>query len=313
MLGELERWGIMLGGGPAQCLWDTDDDVWAPHVRIWHPRYTYYHWTLRRHIAITLDGQVAIEPGDGHWILHQPYGDYRGWMHGAVRALAQPWLVRQFALRDWARWSERHGMPIYLAKTPAGGDPKQIAAFSQSMTALGSESVVELPQGVDKQFCYDLDLLEATDVGWQGFQQLINQCDMSIVLTLLHQNLTTEMTEGSFAAARVHADVRQSALEADARALEQTIYTQIARPFAALNFGDPDLAPRTSWDVTPVEDNEHLAIVMDKIGDAVLKFGKAGKGFQSLPEILRKFNLPVANADVVDIPPITSGGLAGGQ
>jgi phage gp29-like protein len=311
VMSELQQWAIMLGCGPGQCLWDTSDEIWTPHIRPWHPRYSYYHWTLRRYVAMTLDGQVAIEPGDGHWILHCPHGEYRGWMRGSVRALAQPWLVRQFALRDWARWSERHGMPIYLAKTPAGGDPKQIAAFTSAMTALGSETVVELPQGVDKQFGFDLDLLEATDAGWQGFQQLINQCDMSIVLCLMYQNLTTEMKEGSFAAARVHADIRQSALEADARALEHTLYTQVARPFAAFNFGDPELAPRTTWDVTPVEDNLQLANIMDKIADMTLKFGKSGKGIKSLGEIMQRFNVPLKDHDFTDIAPITSGGMGG--
>ena len=311
-MSELEQWAIMLGLGPAQLVWDTSTDVWSPHVRPWHPRYSYYHWTMRRYIAMTLDGQVAIEPGDGHWLLHCPHGEYRGWMRGSVRALAQPWLVRQFALRDWARWSERHGMPIYLAKTPAAGDPVQIAAFANSMRSLGQESVVQLPQGVEQQFSYDLGLLEAKDAGWQGFQQLINQCDMSIVLALMYQNLTTEMTEGSFAAARVHADVRQSALEADARSLSHTIYTQIARPFAAYNFGDPDLAPRTTWDVTPVEDNLNLAVTLDKIGDAVFKFARGGVGIKDLGTIFQRLNLPIHSDDIEKITPIQGGSGGGG-
>jgi phage gp29-like protein len=314
-MSELQQWAIMMGFGPAQLVWDTSTEMWSPHVRPWHPRYSYYHWSLRRYIAMTLDGQVAIEPGDGHWLLHCPHGEYRGWMRGSVRALAQPWLIRQFGIRDWARWSERHGMPIYLARTPAAGNPVDVAAFAASMRKLGQESVVQLPQGVEKEFSYDLGLLEAKDAGWQGFQQLINQCDMSIVLALLYQNLTTEMKEGSFAAARVHADVRQSALEADARALAHTIYTQIARPFAAYNFGDADLAPRTNWDVTPVEDNLQLATTFDKIGDAIFKMGRGGKGVKDLGELLQRFNVPVRSHDIIDIPPIQGGsmGSGGGQ
>ena len=309
IMSELQKWAIGLGFGPAQALWDTSEEIWVPRIVPWHPRYTYYHWTLRKYIAIGLEGQVAIEPGDGHWILHCPHGEYRGWMRGSVRAVAQPWLVRQFAMRDWARWSERHGMPIYLAKTPAAGDPRQTAAFAASMATLGQESVVQLPQGVEGQFSYGLDLLEAKDPGWQGFQQLINQCDMSIVLALMYQNLTTEMKEGSFAAARVHADIRQSALEADARSLSQTIYHQIARPFAAYNFGSPDKAPRTNWDVTPAEDNLVIATTLDKVADAILKLGKGGKGVTSLGQLFERFNVPISDGDIEDITPIASGGL----
>ena len=309
IMSELQRWTIGMGFGIAQIMWDTTQPVWVPHVRPWHPRYSYYHWMMRRYIAITMDGQVPVIPGDGKWILHAPHGDYRGWMRGSVRAIAQPWLVRQFALRDWARWSERHGMPIYLAKIPAAGDPVAADAFAKSLATLGQESVVKLPQGVEAQFSYDMDLLEAKDPGWQGFQQLINQCDMSIVLTLMYQNLTTEMKEGSFAAARVHADIRQSALEADARALSHTIYQQLARPFAAYNFGDPNLAPRTDWDVTPVEDSLAQANTLDRVADAILKMGKGGKGIKHLGELFERFNIPLTDKDIEEIAPIASGGL----
>lgn len=307
VLSEVQQWGVMLGFCPGQILWDTsDDDLWVPYLRTFHPKYTYYQFTLRQLIATTLDGQVAITPGDGHWFLHAPHGDYRGWMRGAVRSVAQPWLIRNLAYRDWARLSERHGFPIFLARTPAAGDPKQIDAFRSELATLGQESVLELPQGVDKTFSYDLDLLEAGASDGQVFDMLIRRCEMSIVLALLFQNLTTEVKEGSLAAAREHGDVRQSALLADARALSHTIYTQIARPFAAINFGDPDLAPTSEWDIEPYEDKAAVADIVAKLATAAQQFAAGGYQMRGLTRLCRELGVQVSFKKVDPITPGTA-------
>lgn len=259
VMSELQRWAIMLGFGPAQILWDTSGEYAIPHPLPWHPRYTYYHWQYRALVAITMDGQTPIIAGDGHWINHAPHGQYRGWMRGAVSAITPWWLSRAYALRDWSRYSERHGLPMLKAKMPAVGDPNQQASFRAQLHRLGQETVFHLPQFTEPAVSYDVDLLEAKDTAHEGFRMLIAQCNEEITLALNAQTLTTSMpAEGgsSYAAARVHADVRQALLEADARALAETMYEQIARPFAAINFGNPDLAPRVLWDVTPFEDAE---------------------------------------------------------
>lgn len=257
VMGEIQRWGMMLGFGPAQILWDTSGEYAIPHPLPWHPRYVYYHWLYRCYVAITLDGMEPIIPGDGSWILHAPYGAYRGWMRGAVRAITPWWLSRNYALRDWSRYSERHGLPMIKAKTPAVGDPSQQARWRSQLANLGQEAVFHLPQNPPPALSYDVELLEAKDTAHEGFRMLIDQCNQEITLALLAQTLTTSMpAEGgsSYAAARVHAGVLQGLMEADARALAYTVYQHIARPFAAMNFGNPDLAPVVAWNVEPYED-----------------------------------------------------------
>lgn len=299
VLSELLDWSTKLGFGLAQIVWDTTKSTWYPYIRVWQPRYVYYHWMYRRYIAITMDGQVAVEPGDGHWLLHAPHGEYRGWMRSSIRAIAPWWLARNYALRDWARYSERHGMPIILARTPFGADPDDIIAYRNQLAQLGQESVVQLPGSSSPDYgSYDMDFLEASDAAWQGFQQLINQCNAEITLSLLGQTLTTEVKEGSFAAARVHADVRQSILEADARALAHTLYLQIARPFAAINFGNPDLAPRVVWDINPAEDYKTMSEVHLTFSRALLDLRKAGIKVNNVVELGIKFGLDLTTADI---------------
>ena len=312
-LSELQWWTTKLAFCPAQLLWDTGSKLWLPHLTPWQPRYVYYHWTLRCYVAVTLDGQVPITPGDGHWVLHAPHGAYRGWLRGALRALAAWWLARNYALRDWARYSERHGMPILLARTPFGSDKDDVAAYRVSLGQLGQESVIQLPGSADleKYGTYDLEYLEANDQAWEGFRELIVQCNAEITLALLGQNLTSEVKEGSFAAARVHADVRQAILEADARALAQTVYRQMARPFAAVNFGDPDLAPRTEWDVAPYEDEATQSQTFVGFSNAVYSLRRAGYKVKNLEALARDFGLRLGLAEIKEVAPLQGTGGGG--
>ena len=304
---ELLRWSVMQAFGIAQNIWDLTGKYAIPTPQVWHPRYTYYHWLYRCYVAITQDGQEPVTPGDGHWVLHAPHGAYRGWMRGVVWSVGPWWLARQYALRDWARYSERHGMPMILALTPAAASPGEISQFRSAMSNIGQETVVQLPQGVEPQYGYMLKLLEATDQGWQGFHQLIEQCNTEITLAIMGQNLTTEVKEGSFAAARVHADVRQTLLEADARALERTVREQIAQPFATLNWGRPEIAPVTKWNLDPYEDSHTMAQTFQAFATAYAAMRKSGKEIQNIEQLAADFGLRLHLGDIVDVKPLVGG------
>ena len=299
---DLLEYSNSLGFAYAQVLWDTSGRTWYPYLQSWNARYSYYHWLLRCHVAVTMDGQTPITPGDAHWVLHAPYGQYRGWMRGALRPVAQWWLARNYALRDWARYSERHGFPIILADTPFGADPQSIANFQSGLVQLGQESVQQLPGSVDttKYGKYDLRYLEPKDRNWQGFKELIVQCNAEITLALLGQNLTSEIKEGSMAAARVHANVLQTWLAADARALTRTLYLCVLRPFAALNYGNPDMAPIPTWDVSPVEDLETKARTLKAFGEGLNQLRLGGVRVKKLSRFAKKFGLDMGEIEHVD-------------
>lgn len=297
VLSELCTWAVMLGNGLAQMPWDMSGEYATPYPRIWHPRYTWYHWTARRMIANTLDGVAVIEPGDGTWIQHAPHGYYRGWMRAALRPVA-PWMIaRNLALRDAARWSEANGMPMIKFKHPASANALIVEQARLSLSNRGGETCIDLPQnipeGSGQNGNYDVEMLEAGGVGFEGFFKLIDACDREITLALQAQTLTSSMPEGgaSYAAARVHADVKQALLEADARALERTVYTQIARPFALMNFGDASLAPRVVWDITPYEDAKTKVETFAVLTQGINVLRQAGIQVEDVGALARKFGL----------------------
>jgi phage gp29-like protein len=287
---EINTYAVGLGQCPAQVVWDTSGEVWGPYLRPWAPRFTYYDWTIRRHIALSADGPIPIEPGDAKWLLHAPWGQYRGWIRGAIRPVTEPWMLRHFGFRDMARFSEIHGMPTRVGKVPAVSDKDERAAFETAIAGLGSNTSMIIPQGVDgvNGSGYEYGLVEATDRAWESFGAMIEKCDTAIVLSLLFQNLTTEVTGGSYAATSAHMDIRQSGLQFDNDAWRNTLYTQVARPFAWLNFGDPDLAPYTFWDVKPRDEVQGNAKLFQQFGTAIEVLRRGGVEFTDVEE-LRKF------------------------
>lgn len=299
---EMHRWGIMLGFWIGQLIWDHSGKWSVPIPVTWHPRYTWYHWLYRVFVAVSMDGLVPVTPGDGHWVLHAPYGAYRGWFRAVLWSIADWVHGRKLTLRDQLRYNERHGLPIFKAKSPAGALPKSIDRWRQQLRCIGQEAVIHLPQGVDKQYSYDVEMMEASDQAYLAFKTAIDQMGSEVILAILWQNLMTEVKEGSYAAARMHGDVRETAVELDENADSHTVNTQIAPAFALNNFGDADLAPVTHWPVRPEEDQKTRSETFSTFAKGLSDLRTAGvKPKKSgIRQIARYMGMRLGAFDLVD-------------
>lgn len=291
-LTETAAYSIFQGFGHGQIVWDTSGPIWRPEPRPWHPMFEWFDWYSRKYIAISQDGNKPIIPGDGKWYGHLPFGSYRAWVRGAVRSVAQPWVIRNFAIRDWAGFSEIHGFPQRIGEVPAASDPDQRAAFENSLAGMGSNTAMIIPTGVDgESIGYGYKLVEATATAWESFPGLRDGCDLDIILAIKFQNLTTEITTGgSYAAAKEHGKGDVSQVAADNRAWMRTLRHDFARPFSYLNFGDADLAPITRWDVPdpPRDDYAGNGEAFSKFGATMQALATSGVKFDD-PNELRRF------------------------
>lgn len=290
-LTESHVYGIGLGFAHGQLAWNTSDTIWRPYARPWHPRFEWYDYATRHFVAISQDGTLPIIVGDGKWYGHLPFGSYRSWIRGALRAVSEPWAIRHFAIRDWAGFSEIHGGPQRIGKVPAAADPGERAQFERAIATIGHNAAMILPQGVDKDTGYGYELVEAGDTAWEAFPGLRDHCDLAIVLAIKFQNLTTEIKSGgSYAAAKEHGKGDVAQIAADNRAWKTTLRRDFARPFAYLNFGDADLAPITDLDVPepPREDYAQNATAFQQFAASVASLAQAGITFDD-PEKLSRF------------------------
>ncbi len=280
-LGSMLRWGILHGVSVGELTWKRRGDLWMPTLRVWHNQWLYWVWDAARAPEkqlwlITASGPVNVTPGDGHWVVHTPFGNYFGWLQGLIRPLAKLWLDRQFVFRDWARRSERNGLGITIGRVPQNADDASKKTFRTGLMNLASESTIIAPT-IDEKNRFDVEMLDTREQqGTTGFAEHVKQLDTSIAVCVLGQNLTTEVKGGSKAAAQVHENVRRDFLRADAAALSATLYRQVFLPWARINWGDEALAPVPRWNVEPPDDRKETATALAQLATALQAFQEAG-------------------------------------
>jgi phage gp29-like protein len=292
-LAELLRWGALLNFGLGELKWKQDDDGgWVPKLKkVWHPQFIYWNWTTKRYDLITEQGTVPIIVGDPRWLIYTPSSYERAWMHGKIRSLAKPWMIRQWTYADWAHWCEIHGHPIRVLITPAEADERKKKALAGQLANIGSNTSIAVPQGSKESGnVWDVKLVEATAVGYEGFDMLLSKAEVSIAVDLLGQNLTTEVKGGSRAAAQVHDNVRADVLRFRATTLADACRECVLEPHAAFNLGDAELAARPEWETDPPEDESTRADVILKLSQAVSSLSQARV---DVFEMLEEFGLPM--------------------
>lgn len=291
---QVLRWGVMAGSGLARVEWVSSGGRWWPKPEVWHAQHLRWLDYDRRWSVQSDQGLLDPTPGDGTWLLHQPDGA-RGWVDASIRGLAIPYLLRGLSRRDWARFGEKHGLPITGAVVPETADTEDKDDFFDDLRALGSEGIVMLPRDKDGKG-FALEMIEPKNAqAWQGFEHVLYHCDVSIAVELLGQ-ASNAQEGGSYAKAVALNALRQDLLEADAAAIAETIRTQILRPWAVFNFGDADLAPLPIWDATPPADASALATTLQTAGNALAPWqtAAAAAGFDvDFEAIAQRFGVPL--------------------
>lgn len=220
------------------------EHVWSMNSRGWwvsQPRWVHPNragWTIpgiepcwSLYEAQEIAGQPFSRWPD-KFIVHSPVAgrsDYP-WMRGAMRSRAAASVVKRLGVRWWLKMLERWGQPqvvAYRADTATADDEgdEVIAA----LRAMGSDWRATLPEGwkleaIPVQVQTDL---HSRWVEWNALEDAI---------AILGQNLTTEIKEGSYAAAKAHQRVRLDILAADLWELAETITDQWIEPLVRYNW-----------------------------------------------------------------------------
>lgn len=302
VLAELLRSVVLLGVGVAEIVWTTEGSRWTPRLHPVPASLLWWDETLRAWQVSTSGGVETVTQGDGRWLVVS-HSSCRSWMRGVVRCLGLEDKIRTEAVKDWARWSERHGTPMLLAKTPARASEDDKASFYDSLANVGSGGTTLLvPQGESAEASFGIELVEAKAEGWAGFKALLSQVSDDAAIAILGQNLTQETKGGSLAAAKVHDQVRSDLLAADAAVFETALRRDVLAPWALFSFGDADLAPWPSWDAEIPEDLALTATTWSAVASAVAAWRAQGVRVD-LAAIAERIRLPVLSIDEPPSPP----------
>ncbi len=297
---QIMNYGLLLGVGIAQRITDKSRD-YATTIRAWNPRFLRFDWATRRYRIVTMNrGEIAIEPDDPEWVVYEPFGPH-AWMRSSLmRCLATPWLTRHWVRVWWSRHQEVHGKPMILGIVPPDKAPQDTSRFIKELSRLGHDSAIRLMQGADGNR-YDVKLLEATANTWQGFRELLTHADDSIAITILGQRSSTSGSTGLGSDANPGHEVRIDLKRRDAL-IGDALRDQVLRPWAAEQYGDPELAPYLKWNVDPPEDLQAKANALSLLGDAVGKLAPYGADARVLLE-----SFGVELVDEAEAPPDVPG------
>jgi hypothetical protein len=271
-LGDLLKWGLGVGAVAAEIAWQRSPTEWIPRLIPWHPEHLRWDDWTGRFILQARENQIVLPRvdehplGDGQWFVWCPWGWQYGWQNALIRPLAFKYLSRSWNERDWNRWTERQGLGIIKGITP-GNNPAKLLEFLAQLTNLGSDPVVVCPQTADGKHSFDVKVEEFQAPTWQGMMERKNALDPDIAITVLGQNLSTEVKEGSRAAAQVTDKVRIDYALTDA-AIGEDFKSQILTWYCQWNLGDQELAPTPVYEVAPPDDELGEAQALKTLGEA---------------------------------------------
>lgn len=235
------RWLVTMGFVVCHRVWERDlrTGLWDVRLVPWHPTWVQWDHARGVYTVQTVEGQEDCPPDGSNprWCVIPLLDEDRPWMQGALRALAIPFLIIQWAYRDWARWSEKHGLPPLGARVPSNERfAAATAQFLDDLQQLASEPTILLPLGDDGKPAFDLEWKELKNwQSYQGFQDLAKAQETNVAIVLLGQNLTTEVQGGSLAASRVHELVRRDHLTGTAQAMDEGERRFVAVPWTQCN------------------------------------------------------------------------------
>jgi len=268
----------------------------TPALKIWHPRWLRYQWATDTWHLTTRDGEIELDLCSGRWILYMPYGSHRPWAYGAWRALALPWILKAFAVRDRARHSEVLGSAARVGIAPQGAEEKQRRKWLSEIIRMARDHAAVLPFG------YDIKMVEANSTArGEIYSTQIEWADRAIAITLAGQFVTTEGTKG-FSNGDIHDAIRLDLIRFTAESLSDCLYQGGLVHWANDNHGRSD-APFVRWDTSPPEDKQALANAFTGLGNAIKSLDEALKPARKRCDAVamcNKFGIPLVDVQADD-------------
>jgi phage gp29-like protein len=191
---------------------------------------------------------------------------------GALRRVAAMHLYRRYGMKWWVSYLEMFGTPYRKATYPANATDELKDGILAALESFGHLGYGAFPTGAE------FELIESSKGGdscsWPH-PKLVEKIDQWYAITILGQNLTSNVEGGSFAAAKVHDQVRADILAADIAGEAETIERQLLRPMVALAYGPNAPVPKWVRVINEAKDLEAqgrvISLAVNQLGLAVSK------------------------------------------
>jgi phage gp29-like protein len=270
-----------------ELIWERSRDrVWVAELK-WIPqkKVTFVEDLTPR--LLTSDQPFEGKPFPPFKVIYHRYKAKSGHdtRAGVLRVVGYMYLLKNFALKDWAAFNEVFGMPLRLGKYDPTATPADREALIQAIRNLGTDAAGIISKNTEIEFVEATNRLTGNT---NPYQVLAEFCNREMSKAILGQTLTTDTAggTGTYAAAKVHDRVRRDLVEADAQALEQTLREQLLGPLVGFNFGFDKSVPWFRFRFEEEEDLKTLSEVYQNLAEM---------GFPlSVEHIAERFGVPLA-------------------
>lgn len=230
--------GLGKGISWSEMVWDVSEGQFEIQKIAWRdPRW------FRFNQADLTTGMLLDESGQPQplkpykWIVHTPkLLSGIPVRNGLTRCAAYGWMLKNFAMKDWAAYLDVFGMPWRLGKYPANATAAEKRALLQAVSNLGSDAAAIVPSAMTIEFPAGGSTSAGT--GGSPFKEMATYFDEQHSKLVLGQTGTTDaVAGGSRGLGAVQNAVRGDIERSDGVQLGATITRDIARAIVDLNFG----------------------------------------------------------------------------
>lgn len=327
---QLFLWGLDLGVGFAQKHWyeSPTSGRQIPRLEVYHPQWAIWDWATRAYRIFTMDGWAIVPspslmvPGEPwaapmggsavyqpdtlrRWVVHEPFGQH-SWRYGMVHSSWRPWLSHEWANRDLSRASEKLGIGIVKVEYPKATDKTALATLISGIRTIGSEGVLPVevyPENNEQGLkSYNVAPFEWSGTGADIIRSAREAASADLAVLYLGHNTTAETKGASVgASAQVGNIIRGDIRVGDCWNEKATIYLQVIRDWAEVNYGDAGVAPIPVPITDPPGENQAAAQALLNLSLALQGFDKSVKGIDK-PELLNRFRVPQQPGGVTEAP-----------
>lgn len=300
---EIVCWLSLLG--VAFCCireWKEDEETGriVPVLDVWSARWFQWIDESNEWEIETKSGRIRAQAGDGTWVI---FGRPNAWRTAPWYGLALFWLLKRSSFVDWADDSDRHAQgKRVVERKDYGADPTGTPNFAslseheadsliQKIHAAGRAATIYIPDG------YGLSLLESTAKGAETYQKQIEAANLSFAVTILGQNLTTEVQAGAYASTSIHYKAQGDRIRSVAERVATTVHFQLLPTWSDFNFGATVKTPWAKYDTSPPADKQALAQRFSLVASGIKAMMLDAGIPLDLQKIQEQFELPIDVAE----------------
>lgn len=172
--------------------------------------------------------------------VHSFDGNSRnGLQNGCIDSLIWTYFFKSYGMKDWASYIERYAIPLRLGKYDPMMGTAEKNSLIDAVKNIGHNSYAVYPNTAEINFLTDSGKGNSSEL----FGKYIEYWNEQVSIRVLGQTLTTKMEgSGSYAAAKVHDNVRKDIMNSDMKLVEITVNNLIRRVLD-LNFAKVEEYP----------------------------------------------------------------------